>query len=256
VVSSEPELPGPSSSGPNANPSLGPGGDPCNVDPNSAQCHRAQFCSAIEADYLGGIHVTAIADLRPVQLAFLNSVLATNDCPPVGNAPRLPTGEEITRAVTRVAPLPVTVSGGDKYLVNAAVVFSARGPGGQSLSDVRLINIKLLGYTIQAQLHLVKTVWAWGDGSSDTFAEDTHQDLVGQKYTDAIPCESATVCSKYISHVFSRVGSDTIAVTAYWTATVTIDGSAIVIPVTGAVSRGGDGKAIALVQARSVLVNH
>ena len=146
----------------------------------------------------------------------------------------------------------MTLAGGTDYLVRAAVVFHMTGPGGRPVADVTIPHIPLGAYHLTAELSLAKTVWRWGDSSSTTV---TVGNLAGQPYTDRIPCESATQCRRYISHVYAGPGRRTVIVQAFWHVTVTVDGTGQKIPVNGDVYRSDPtGKTITLHQARAVLV--
>ena len=148
--------------------------------------------------------------------------------------------------------MPVTLAGGTDYLVHAAIVFYMSGPGGRSVQDVNIAHIPLAGYRLTARLTLARTVWTWGDGSSTIV---TQGDLAGHPYTDAEPCESATVCTAYIAHGYRRPGHRNITVQAFWTVKVTVDGTGENIPIAGDVYRTDPiGKSIAVRQARVVLV--
>lgn len=172
----------------------------------------------------------------------------------VGLGPAPPTMAAIRDAVTRHAPPPATHSGGTRYLIRAAVVFSTTGPGGRALTDVTIPRFPLAGHTLTARLHLTRTDWAWGDGTTTTY---TTGSLVGHPYTDADPCTSTTTCPGYLAHVYTTTGTRTVTVTASWTATVTLDGTPTQIPVTGGVTRPDPtGRTITLHQAHTILVTN
>lgn len=164
----------------------------------------------------------------------------------------LPSVAAILAEVTRRAPAPVTLAGGTDYLVHAAIVFYMTGPGGRSVRSVTIAHIPLSGYRLTARLALVRTVWTWGDGTSTTVGLG---DVAGHPYSDATPCESATVCTAYIAHGYRRPGHATITVQAFWKVQVTVDGTGQNIPVAGDVYRTDPlGKTITVRRARVVLV--
>ena len=150
--------------------------------------------------------------------------------------------------------MPMTLAGGTDYVVRAAVVFYATGPNGAPIQDVTL-HFPLAGHRLTAKLTLVETDWSWGDGTS---TKVTTGSLVGRPYTDAVPCESATVCSSYIAHVFTKPGRRAISVQARWDVKVTVDATGEPIPVTGGAVHRIDtaGKAIIVHRARVVLVGN
>ncbi len=166
--------------------------------------------------------------------------------------PPLPTAAAISAEVTRRAPVPVTLAGGTDYLVRAAIVFYMTGPNAQPVTAVTIPHIPLGGYNLTAKLSLAKTVWRWGDGTSTTV---TTGSLTGQPYTDRIPCESATECRHYISHVYATPANRTVTVQAFWHVTVTVDGTGENIPIAGDVYRSDPtGKDITLHRAHAILV--
>ena len=168
--------------------------------------------------------------------------------------PPLPSAAAVSAEVTRLAPLPATLAGGTDYVVRAAVVFYATGPAGAPIQSPTL-HFPLGGYDLTAHLTLAKTVWTWGDGSTTAV---TRGDIVSRPYADSTPCESATVCSAYISHVFTAPGRRVVRVEAFWTVTVTLDGVGTPVPVTGGGIFRTDtaGKTITLHTARAVLVGN
>ena len=192
--------------------------------------------------------------ITSVYLTKDNSFVSSSvDCN-VRVGPPLPSAAAVSEEVTRLAPLPATLAGGTDYVVRAAVVFFATGPGGETIQSPTL-HFPLGGYDLTAHLTLAKTVWTWGDGSSTSV---TSGNLVGRPYTDAVPCESATVCSAYISHVFTAPGRRTVRVEAFWDVTVTLDGVGTAVPVTGGGIFRTDtaGKTITVHTARAVLVGN
>ena len=126
------------------------------------------------------------------------------------------------------------------------------GPNAQPVTDVTIPNIPLGGYHLTAKLSLAKTVWRWGDGTNSVISTGS---LTGHPYTDQTPCESATECHHYISHVYTSPADRTVTVQAFWHVTVTVDGTGQDIPITGDVFRSDPtGKTITLHQARAILV--
>ena len=186
-----------------------------------------------------------------------NKLLGVRDVCPGGKdappwPPALPGAAAISAEVSRRAPAPVTLAGGTDYLVRAAIVFYTTGRTGQPLTDLTIPAIPLGAYHLTATLSLAKTVWRWGDGASTTI---TTGDLTGRPYTDSVPCESATQCQRYISHVYTRPGHRTVTVQAFWHVTVTVDGTGQTIPVAADVYRADPtGKTITLHRARVILV--
>ncbi len=146
----------------------------------------------------------------------------------------------------------MTLAGGTDYLVRAAIVFYMTGPNGGAVKDVTIPHFSLGGYNLTAKLSLAKTVWRWGDGTSTTV---TTGSLTGQPYTDSIPCESATECRHYISHVYATPADRTVTVQAFWHVTVTVDGTGEKIPIVGDVYRSDPtGKDITVHRAHAILV--
>jgi hypothetical protein len=177
---------------------------------------------------------------------------------PVGA--KMPSIAAIKQEVTKYAPEPRATAGGTRYLMSAAIVFyalpSAQNAAVPTLTDIAIPKFDLGGHTFTAQLHLQKMVWSWGDGSPpEKFTADNGGDLVGQPYDDHSPCESDTVCSKYISHVFTRPGTHKVTTEAHWTATFTLDGAADRMVVPGDIFKNDTaGRTVTILQARSVLV--
>jgi hypothetical protein len=178
---------------------------------------------------------------------------------PVGA--RMPSIAAIKQEVTKYAPEPRATAGGNRYLMNAAIVFyalpSAQTAAVPTLTDIAIPRFDLGGHTFTAQLHVQRTAWNWGDGSqSAEFTAGNGGDLVGKPFDDRLaPCESDTVCSKYISHVFTRPGTHTVTVEAHWSATFTIDGAADQIVVPGDIFKDDTaGRVVTIVRAHSVLV--
>ena len=148
--------------------------------------------------------------------------------------------------------MPVTLAGGTDYLVHAAIVFYMTGPNSQPVTSVTIRHVPLGGYNLTAKLTLAKTVWRWGDGMTTTV---TTGNLTGQPYTDQIPCESATECRRYISHVYATPADRTVTVQAFWHVAVTVDDTGQDIPINGDVYRSDPtGKTITVHQAHAILV--
>ena len=198
--------------------------------------------------YDPGLHIVVTSLYLTADNSFISSSVDCN----VRVGPPLPSAAAVSDEVTRLAPLPATLAGGTDYVVKAAVVFYATGPGGQPIESPTL-HFPLGGYNLTANLKLAKTTWSWGDGTTTTV---TQGNKVGEPYTDATPCESATVCSKYISHVFTTPANRVVRVEAFWDVTVTLDGVGTDVPVTGDGIFRTDtaGKTITLHTARAVLV--
>jgi hypothetical protein len=167
----------------------------------------------------------------------------------------LPSMAAIKAEITKHAPVPTARSGGQNYLVNSAIVFYATPPPGTpSLSDFTVPDFTLAGYNFHVRLHLEQTRWTWGDGHTDNFTA-VGTDALGQPYSDRIPCESRTNCSRYISHSYRETGRFTITVEAHWTGTFTINANAQHVPIPGDIYRTDTaGRTITVRQARSILV--
>ena len=198
--------------------------------------------------YDPGLHIVVTSVFLTKDNSFVSSSVNCN----VRVGPPLPSAAAVSAEATRLAPLPATLAGGTDYVVKAAVVFYATGPGGAPIESPTL-HFPLGGYDLTARLTLAKTQWTWGDGTTTTV---TRGDLVGNQYTDSTPCESATVCSKYISHIFTTPARRVVRVEAFWDVKVTLDGVGTDVPVTGGGIFRTDnaGKTITLHTARAVLV--
>ena len=198
--------------------------------------------------YDPGLHIVITSTYLTKDNSFVSSSVNCD----VRVGPPLPSAAAVSQEVTRLAPLPATLAGGTDYVVRAAVVFYATGPGGAPIESPTL-KFPLGGYDLTARLTLAKTVWSWGDGTSTAV---TAGNKVGDPYTDETPCESPTACSKYISHVFTTPASRVVRVEAFWDVTVTLDGVGTAVPVTGGGIFRTDtaGKTITLHTARAVLV--
>jgi hypothetical protein len=160
---------------------------------------------------------------------------------PVGSA--IPTIAAIKDEVTKRAPKSDAGVGGTDFIINVAVVFYALTD-----PDANIPAFPLGGRSLTAKLHVTKTVWNWGDGTTSTF------DSVGRKYEDEVPCESLTVCSSYIAHSFSTPGFRRVSVEVHWDATVSIDGGPQIAVPGEIISPAGATAPVAMRQAHSVLV--
>jgi hypothetical protein len=72
-----------------AYPEAGYGDKPPKVSPACADELQESYCSAIEADAVGGLEVGSVAQLTPQQMKDLNSLLAADGCPAIVTAASL-----------------------------------------------------------------------------------------------------------------------------------------------------------------------
>jgi hypothetical protein len=174
--------------------------------------------------------------------------------------PALPDPKAVHDEAQKRAPEPRAKTGGNKSLINAAIVFYVAKANADEpdLTNPVLKTFALGGRQISVRLHLTKTVWSWEgkDGPSDTFTADAGGDVLGKPYDKRISCESDTECSEYISHVYPKPGAYKVTLTAHYTGTFTFDGGTQQFPIPGDVFRADTvGHPLTIVQARSVLVD-
>jgi hypothetical protein len=174
--------------------------------------------------------------------------------------PALPDPKAVHDEAQKRAPEPRAKTGGNKSLINAAIVFYVAKANADEpdLANPVLKTFALGGRQISVRLHLTKTVWSWEgkDGPSDTFTADAGGDVLGKPYDKRISCESDTECSEYISHVYPKPGAYKVTLTAHYTGTFTFDGGTQQLPIPGDVFRADTvGHPLTIVQARSVLVD-
>jgi hypothetical protein len=174
--------------------------------------------------------------------------------------PALPDPKAVHDEAQKQAPEPRAKTGGNKSLINAAIVFyvAKASPNEPDLTNPVLKTFALGGHQISVRLHLTKTVWSWEgkDGPSDTFTADAGGDVLGKPYDKRISCESDTECSEYIYHVYPKPGAYKVTLTAHYTGTFSFDGGTQQFPIPGDVFRTDNvGHPLTIVQARSVLVD-
>ncbi|MBE7195274.1 MAG: hypothetical protein INR66_22700 [Gordonia polyisoprenivorans] len=179
--------------------------------------------------------------MRVQQQADGNWQYADNDCVVVDPA-RVTAAMVRERAVRLIPKAAVGLAPHGTTLVNIETVMWADAPRHQALAPVTI-----LGKRVVVSLVLEKVDWRFGDGKSENGGP------AGKPYDDKHdPCKSRQ-CTQYFGHVYERTGKVTVAATATWHASFTVDGGATV-DIPGTIDGPQATADIAVKQARGVLV--
>jgi hypothetical protein len=164
-----------------------------------------------------------------------------NGC--VLSAPPAVTANMVRDQVVRLVPsAAVGLAPHDATLVNIETVMWVDAPSQRTLAP-----ITLLGRRVIVRLALDHVDWSFGDGQT---GGSTGPGKAYDPRND--PCR-AVECPGYFGHTYRKTGTVTVAATASWRATFTVDGgAAITIP--GTVAAPTARARLAVKEARAVLV--
>jgi hypothetical protein len=141
----------------------------------------------------------------------------------------------VPSAVIGLAPQQAT-------LVNIETVMWVDAPDTRTLAP-----ITILGQRVIVRLEVDHVAWNFGDGNTGT------SNGPGKPYDEQHDACRAVRCPDYFGHIYRDTGRVTVAATAYWQASFTVDGgSSVDIP--GTVAGPTASAALAVKQARAVLV--